>query len=907
MGLSTWSGFLVLTSLRLTFSSAPADDPIANPAAVITSGCIRLTVLTPRLVRLERACSGKGCLLPSPAFDDRATFTVVNRRLPVPSFQVERTADLLTLTTSSLRISHRQLESAQGQLQCGAQGFKPGEVTLELLIKPFSKWTSANMSSAMADGRSSVAHILPEAGNLNGTMNYGPSFAGGLDCYSKPPDCAQRYRQIIGKGLLSRSGFAIVNDTNTTRFAAGSSEHRFQWFEPSSTRVANHWLSEDLYILVSGRDYVGALGDWALVSGSPNLPPLSALGIWYSRYFPYGDSTFKSEVVSKYKANGLPLSVGVLDVPWHNIDYPIADLGPDKNGSWPYPNVPGTAKPGHSCNGWDGFTFNRTLFPNPHQFFDDMHAEGLKMILSVHMQNGIDHCQEQYLMMAHAMGFSEAEIESNKTVPCIMDNSTYVDAFFRNIVEAPPVKGTADWWWLDYPGGASHVSGWDQQEPASLFWSNHMFAEHARFHGKRPVILARYGGLGAQRDGLGFSGDTFQEYSTLEFEIEMTPLASNVIFGWWSHDIGGNHNGGTTGYDTHGAPIGPYPGDEDPTNFTGSEMLLRWIQFGAMSPIFRTHCEPTCDRYVWEFPHFPQMRAAMLLRDALVPYIYTAGLDAYHTGISLLRPMYYSWPEEDAAYKHRGQYMFGPDILVAPVSKKSDADGRAEKAVWLPPSAGELPFDCWMQWNGTLAPAKAGSVLLARWSSSEIPLFVRPGAIIPLRTLASTHAVFMDPVVWAVWVGASDGAFASKLFEDAGDGLEYAHSAPELNPSASALTESVFKVASNSTRLSFEVKPSSGHYQGQGKTRSHLMQFRGCSQVPSIVYVNGLEVPKVQPDSADPGWYISVGNDDGRDLFTEPAGTLVVMTGRQDIRRTVLVEILLQQEEPAAALEKLLV
>ena len=99
----------------------------------------------------------------------------------------------------------------------------------------------------------------------------------------------------------------------------------------------------------------------------------------------------------------------------------------------------------------------------------------------------------------------------------------FVEAFFNTIAGAPPLGGGGlseggngaakgvDWWWLDYPGGASAVSGWDQQEPASLWWGNHMFAEYARRTRKqRPVILARYGGLGQQRDGVGFSGDTFQ-------------------------------------------------------------------------------------------------------------------------------------------------------------------------------------------------------------------------------------------------------------------------------------------------------------------------------------------------------------------------------------------------------------
>ena len=154
-------------------------------------------------------------------------------------------------------------------------------------------------------------------------------------------------------------------------------------------------------------------------------------------------------------------------------------------------------------------------------------------VTGVAVQDGIDHCQGQYRAMAEALGYSEATIAATKTVPCEMDNASYVDAFFKTIVDAPPLLGTTDWWWLDYPGGASHISGWDQQEPASLWWSNHMFAEHARnIRKKRPVILARYGGLGQQRDGLGFSGDTFQEYSTLDFEVAMTSTASNVLFGW---------------------------------------------------------------------------------------------------------------------------------------------------------------------------------------------------------------------------------------------------------------------------------------------------------------------------------------------------------------------------------------
>eukprot|EP00947_MAST-08B_sp_MAST-8B-sp1_P003082 g3082.t1 len=802
-------------------AGAAAFSPKAAPGSIALSAArtARFSVLTSGLIRAERAKSAGG------QFDDRATFAVLNRKLPVPDFQVTRDGQTLTLTTRLMKLVHHQ-QAVAGELTAG--GFLPGELQLNLLVAPFSSWASGGGKDAVAEPGSSVASIVADPGNLNGTMDHGPSFAGGLDCYSKPPDCVQRYGQVIGAGLLSRQGFTVVNETNTTRFvattgpaaaaaaAAATATTRADqeagplastvWFDPPSTRVANHRVAEDLYLLVSGLDYARALGDWASVSGGPALPPRAALGVWYSRYFPYGAASYEADILSEYRGRGLPLSVGVLDVPWHTIDYGPADLPPTSNASWPWPpGTRGTSDPRSACNGWDGFTFNSTLFPDPPAFFRDVaHAEyGVKMILSVHMQNGIDHCQDQYHAMAEAVGMSPADRAANRTIACEMDNRTYAGAFFTHIAGAEPLRTAADWWWLDYPGGASRISGWDQQEPASLWWSNHLFAEYARNRGRRPVILARYGGIGAQRDGLGFSGDTFQSFGTLQFEVAMTPKASNVLFGWWSHDIGGNHNGGTTGYDKHNntPTFGPFPGDEAPNNATGSEMLLRWIQFGVFSPILRTHCEPTCDRYVWHYPHFNAMRAAMRLRDALVPYIYTAGRAAAlapmsagagaegrrggrngggggssggdgggggdgsgsprpvtmptSPGISLVRPLYYAWPTEEHAYGQfsDSQYMFGSDILVAPVavpganssSSSSSIGGGggsgettatiANTDIFLPPLPAGTSGGGWRMWNGGPVGAAPGTIWKgAKWDTDgDIPAFVRPGTVIPMR------------------------------------------------------------------------------------------------------------------------------------------------------------------------------
>jgi len=83
----------------------------------------------------------------------------------------------------------------------------------------------------------------------------------------------------------------------------------------------------------------------------------------------------------------------------------------------------------------------------------------------------------------------------------------------------------------------------------------------------------------------------------------------------------------------------------------------RWIQFGVFSPILRTHTtkNPAAERRIWAYPtdYFRVMRQGFLLRYGLIPYLYTAARNAYDTGVSLLHPLYYDWPDDSAAYAFR--------------------------------------------------------------------------------------------------------------------------------------------------------------------------------------------------------------------------------------------------------------
>merc|ERR1711871_1932613 len=141
-----------------------------------------------------------------------------------------------------------------------------------------------------------------------------------------------------------------------------------------------------------------------------------------------------------------------------------------------------------------------------------------------------------------------------------------------------------------------------------------------------------------------------------------------------------------------------------------------------------------CERRIWKFPHFEQMKDAMLLRNSLAPYIYTAAREHYDTGVALVRPLYYEYPELEEAYNMAdSQYFFGNDMLVAPIAEPSDNPspykGKSNKTIWLPPGV-------WSSWDGCTQHVGPKKLTLS-YTLSQIPIFVAASSVIPTKTMAS--------------------------------------------------------------------------------------------------------------------------------------------------------------------------
>jgi len=608
-------------------------------------------------------------------------------------------------------------------------------------------------------------------GNLGGTIRTLDRVQGSTD---------------LGDGLVSRDGWAVVDDSESPLLVDDDGA----WVEARPAGERQDW-----YFLGYGHDYRAALGDFARVSGRIPLPPRFAFGIWWSRYWAYTDTELET-LVEEFDRYQVPLDVLVVDMDWHQT----FEL------RW----STGDRDPAGQRKGWTGYTWNRTFFPDPEGFLSWVHGHGLRTTLNLHPASGIQPWEEQYPAMARALGVDPA---TEEWLPFRIEDRDFARAYFEHVIH-PLERQGVDFWWLD----------WQQWSETSIpgltptMWLNHVFFTDMERQGRaRPLIFHRYGGLGSHRYQVGFSGDAASTWDMLAFEPEFTATASNVLYGYWSHDIGGHLPG----------PVTP-------------ELYARWVQFGALSPVLRTHTtkNAAAERRIWAYPpeDFQAMRAAMLLRTELVPYLYTAAREAYDTGVSMIRPLYYHWPEQDAAYTHTGEYMLGEDLLVSPVADPADsATGLATRTTWLPPGD-------WVEWASG-ARLRGPAEVSRTYALDEIPLFVRAGAVIPMQEPTTRVGDRREgPVVVEVFPGESGEA---RMYEDAGNDLGYRHGAV-------AWTGLGATRSADGQELRVHVGAAEGSYPGMRTERPVTVRVPHALP-PTTVEANGHRVP-YRPDGSTPGW-----------------------------------------------------
>lgn len=550
---------------------------------------------------------------------------------------------------------------------------------------------SANGLSIQVKGNLSVYHSLwrygEEIHDLGGTARTLDEANGAIK---------------LDHGIVSQRGFSVIDDSKSQTLLEDG------WIEPRKAGV------KDLYFFGYGHDYKKALEDFYYLCGTTPMIPRYALGNWWSRYYKYTEESYM-ELMERFDKENLPFTVAVIDMDWH-----LVDIDP-KYGS-----------------GWTGYTWNKEFFPDPKRFLKKLHDRGMHTTLNVHPADGIRAHEEMYVDMAKAMG---VDYEHEDPVNCDPADPKFLEAYFE-YVHHPREEEGVDFWWIDWQqGSSSKIPGLDP-----LWILNHFHFLDSKRNGKRPMTFSRYAGPGSHRYPLGFSGDTIVTWESLDFQPYFTSTASNIGYGWWSHDIGGHMMG-----------------------YKDDEMEGRWAQLGIYSPIMRLHssCSEFNGKEPWRFKKevADVMGDALRERHRMIPYLYSMNYRSYHHKLPMILPMYYEYPEERHAYEVKNQYWFGSQLMVAPItSKRIQGLNVASVDAWLPEG---LWYDIHtgMIYDG-------GRMLKLYRSLEEIPVLAKAGAVVPFTDEISAVQAVANPTSLHIGVYAgADGNF--ELYEDDNETCDY--------------------------------------------------------------------------------------------------------------------------------------
>ncbi len=472
---------------------------------------------------------------------------------------------------------------------------------------------------------------LDNAGNLGGTYTTLDRCDG--DTYNG--DAGER-PIALDFGVVSTNGVAVLDYTKSSVLTE----------QGLIRKVRRDEL--DLYIFAYGHDYRAAVRAFYMICGETPRIPRFAFGNWWSRYHAYTEREYLA-VLDRLEDRDIPVTVATVDMDWHwNTDNLDRAKGITASGR---------ADAYHGgTSGWTGYSWNTELFPDYRAFLKKVRERGYAVTLNLHPASGVRWFEDMYQEMATAMGIDPA---TEQTVNLDFSDPRFINAYFK-ILHKPYEHDGVDFWWIDWQQGPrAKAAGID------IMWVlNHY---HTMDNGKEhmPLILSRYSGLGAHRYPLGFSGDTYVTWKTLDYLPYFTANATNIGFTWWSHDIGG-HMGG----------------------IKNDELYVRFVQFGVFSPINRLHS--TLSDFCSKEPRIYVNGKGLIaeeflrLRHRMIPYLYSAMIDTNENGRALIEPMYYEYPEQEEAYRFGNQYLFGGQLLVRPVTQPGDEKGMTRTEIWLP-------------------------------------------------------------------------------------------------------------------------------------------------------------------------------------------------------------------------------
>ena len=453
-------------------------------------------------------------------------------------------------------------------------------------------------------------------------------------------------------------------------------------------------------------------------------------------------------------------------------------------------------------NTWGSHIFDPARYPDPAGMFKELRDMNYHSLISVwaKFDFGSENSKE-----LNAVGGMFPQITSYAFPP---GQGQWYDPFsaagratyWKQMREQIFTKGV-DGWWLDAPepeiGGMNFRTyktgmgpGYEVYNAYPLMHSAGIYqGQRAATDKKRVVILTRSAWAGQQRNSaITWSGDIQGTWDVFRAQIPAGLNFSMSGIPYWNTDTGGFFRNRATG-------------NGNPQNPQFQEFFSRWFQFSAFCPMFRVHSasglEPGREFYRFDEKTQGIMRNYLDLRYRLMPYLYSTSWQVTSDGGTFMRPLVMDFPNDPQVVNIGDQYLFGPAIMATPIT----APGTTTQSLYLP-AAGAPWFNFW-----TGATAPAGQRVEAAAPVETMPLFVRPGSIIPMGPfLQYTNEKPSDPIELRIYRGA-DGKFT--LYEDERDGYNYEKGKYATIP-----------IAWNNARRTLEIGKRSGEFSGMTKERT---------------------------------------------------------------------------------------
>ena len=711
--------FMILTvSVRATVVSYTKDaDGIS---CTLDKGLMKVKICFDNMVEVKYTTL--------PVFLDKPSLVITNSWKTTPGFTIADNVNEIVISTAKLKVVVNRQTNA----------VKYTDLSGNVILAEDNSQNKSMEQATIAgiETYNCTSQFMSPADEALYGLGCHPQDSLSINYKGRNQDLAIKYMTGAIPVMLSTKGYGLFWDNYSASnfYGAEAGNTKFKYVSEAGSMVD--------YYFVYGPDFDNIIASFRNATGNAPMFPKWAFGLFQSQ------DRYKSQaevlsVKDGYRKNNIPVDCIVQD--------------------WFYwePNVIGS------------HVMYPERYPNPKAMVDELHAANIHAMISIWpvMAKGT----KTYDQMAHSGGLTD--ILWDNVMTHTFDN--YYDAHSEQARELywkqakDSLVGRYGWdaWWVDQcePDNGTLLDarrksnfaigrGIDYFNTYSLEHSKGLY-EHWRkdIPNKRAFFLIRQSFAGEQRNAATlWSSDISCTWDAYRNQVPqgINSCASGIPF--WTSDIGGYHFHWTA------------PDWSTPIN---RELFTRWFQFGTFSPIFRIHGkgERALFSENWDAPTKSILLKYDNLRYRLLPYIYSLSWKVTNEGYTIMRSLAFDFRNDEGIQNIPDQYMFGPSVLVNPVTARmyslpNAKDIKKIRKLYLPKSTNWYDF-----WTGKLIPG--GQTIDAAAPIETIPLYIKAGSIVPMGPyLQYATEKVADPIELRVYTGANADFV---LYEDENDTYNY--------------------------------------------------------------------------------------------------------------------------------------